>query len=57
MAKAAECSRLSIINISTNLRRFGNVRAPLNRVGRQRSITPPMTETLRDRLLNSPGYM
>jgi hypothetical protein len=38
MAKAAECSKLPIINIGNNLRRFGNIRAPLIRVGRRRSI-------------------
>ncbi|KAJ5365326.1 hypothetical protein N7517_008212, partial [Penicillium concentricum] len=55
MAKAAECSKRSIINISNNLRRFGNVRAPPARVGRRRSITPPMIEALCDRLLEKPG--
>lgn len=54
-AKAAECSKRSIINISNNLRRFGNVRAPLTRVGRRRSITPTMLEALCDRLLEKPG--
>ncbi|KAK9846153.1 hypothetical protein MYU51_002995 [Penicillium brevicompactum] len=32
MAKAAECSKRSIINISNNLSRFGNVRAPPTRL-------------------------
>lgn len=53
MARAAECSKRSIINISNNLRRFGNVRAPSTRVGRRRSITPPMIEALC--LLEKPG--
>ena len=55
MAKAAECSKRSVINISNNLRRFGNVRAALTRVGRRRSITPPMLAALCDRLLEKPG--
>ena len=56
MAKAAECSKRSIIiNISNNLRQFGNVRAPLTRVGRRRTVTPPMIEALCDRLLEKPG--
>ncbi|KAJ5335689.1 uncharacterized protein N7506_005625 [Penicillium brevicompactum] len=55
MAKAAECSKRSIINISNNLSRFGNVRAPPTRVGRRRTVTPPMIEALCDRLLEKPG--
>ncbi|OQE67447.1 hypothetical protein PENNAL_c0171G09942 [Penicillium nalgiovense] len=55
MAKAAECSKRSIINISNNLRRFGNVRAPPTRVGRRRTVTPPMIEALCDHLLEKPG--
>ena len=55
MAKAAGCSKRSIINISNNLGRFGNVRAPPTRVGRRRTVTPPMIEALCDRLLEKPG--
>ena len=55
MAEAAECSGRSIINISNNLHRFGNVRAPPTRVGRRRSITPPMLEAICDHLLEKPG--
>lgn len=55
VAEAAECSKLSIINISNNIRRFGNVRAPPTRVGRRRSITPPMIQALCDYLLEKPG--
>jgi hypothetical protein len=55
MAEAAECSERSIINIRNNLRPFGNVRAPLTRVGRRRSTTPPMIQTLYDHLLKKPG--
>jgi hypothetical protein len=53
--KAAKCSKRSIVNISNNLRRFGNVRAPLTRVGRRRSVTPRMLEALYDHLLEKPG--
>jgi len=55
MAKAAECSKRSVINISNNLRRFGNVRAPPTQVGRRRSVTPPMLHALCDHLLEKPG--
>ncbi|KAK5805869.1 hypothetical protein VI817_000127 [Penicillium citrinum] len=55
MAKAAECSKRSVINISNNLRRFGNVRAPPTQVGRRRSVTPPMLQALCDHLLEKPG--
>ena len=55
MAKAAECSKRSIINISNNLRWFGNVKAPQTRVGRRRTVTPSMLEALCDHLLEKPG--
>lgn len=55
MARAAECSKRSIINISNNLRRFGNARAPPTRVGRRRTINPSMLEALCDYLLVKPG--
>jgi len=54
MAQAAECSKRSIINIRNNLRFFGQVRAPSTRVGRRRSITPPMIQTICDHLLEKP---
>ncbi|KAI2734408.1 hypothetical protein DTO013E5_9997 [Penicillium roqueforti] len=43
------------MNIRKNLRLFGNVNAPPNRVGRRRTITPLMIEALRDHLLEKPG--
>jgi transposase len=55
MAKAAECSKHSMINISNKLRQFGNVRAPPTRVGRRPTVTPSMIEALCDRLLEKPG--
>lgn len=55
MADAAECNELTINNVRKNLRLFGNVHVPPNRVGRRRTITPPMLEALRDHLLEKPG--
>jgi hypothetical protein len=51
IAEAASCSERSVKNIRSNLRLFGTVRAPPNRVGRRRSITPVMLEALCDHLL------
>ncbi|KAJ5142504.1 uncharacterized protein N7515_001291 [Penicillium bovifimosum] len=55
MAEAAECSEQTIKNIRRNLRQFGHVHAPSTRIGRRRSITPPMLEALCDHLLEKPG--
>ncbi|KAI2791665.1 hypothetical protein POX_c04532 [Penicillium oxalicum] len=55
MADAAECSDRTIKNVRRNLRLFGSVHAPSNRIGRRRSITPPMLESLCDHLLEKPG--
>lgn len=52
---AAGCSARSITTIRTNLRQFGDTRAPPIRAGRPRSITPPMLEALCDHLLGKPG--
>ncbi|KAI3096440.1 hypothetical protein CBS147333_9579 [Penicillium roqueforti] len=58
ITEAAECSGRSIINIRNNLHQFGTVRAPPTRVGRRRSITPPMLEAVCDHRLAKPGlYM
>ncbi|OGE46974.1 hypothetical protein PENARI_c081G08890 [Penicillium arizonense] len=54
MAEAAECSEQTIKNIRRNLRLFGQVHAPPTRIGRRRSITPPMIEALCDHLLEKP---
>ena len=51
MAEAAECSEQTIKNIRRNLRLFGSVRAPSNRIGRRRSVTPLMLEALCNHLL------
>lgn len=55
MATAAECSERSIVNIRNNPRLFGHVRAPSTRVGRRRTVTPPMIQTLCEHLLEKPG--
>lgn len=55
IAEAAGCSERSVKNIRSNLRLFGSVRAPPNRVGRRRSITPVTLEALCDHLLEKPG--
>lgn len=54
IAEAAGCSKRSIITISTNLRLFGDVRAPLISGGRPRLITPLILEALCDHLLEKP---
>jgi isocitrate/isopropylmalate dehydrogenase len=55
IVKAAECDKLSIINLRNNLHRFGNVRAPLTRVRRRRSVTPSMLEAVCVHLHKKPG--
>ena len=55
MADAAGCSERTIKNIRRNLRLFGTVHAPPNRIGRRRSITQTMLEALCDHLLEKPG--
>lgn len=54
MAHAADCSKQSIVRIRSNLKVFGNVRAPRNGVGRPRSITPSMLEALCEYLMEKP---
>ncbi|OKO92776.1 hypothetical protein PENSUB_12761 [Penicillium subrubescens] len=54
MAEAASCSKRSIITISSNLRMFGDVRAPLILGGRPRMITPFVLEALCEFLLEKP---
>lgn len=55
MAEEAECSERTIKNIRKNLRQFGNVHAPPNRIGRRPTLTPSMLEALCDHLLEKPG--
>jgi transposase len=55
MANVAGCSDRTIRNIDTNMRLFGNTRAPANGAGRQWLITPSMLAALCDHLLEKPG--
>ena len=55
MVEEAECSKVTIINIRRNLRQFGSVHAPPNRIGRRRTVTPLMIEALCDHLSEKPG--
>jgi transposase len=54
IASVAGCTTRSIRTIRANLRCFGTSKAPANRVGRPRSITPPMLRALYDRLIEKP---
>jgi transposase len=55
MAEAAGCNKSTILRISSNIRMFGSVKAPPNKGGRPRSITPDMLEALCDHLFEKPG--
>lgn len=48
------CSTRSVRTIRTNLGCFGTSKAPANRVGHPKSITPPMLRALRDQLIEKP---
>jgi len=54
IAAIAGCSDRSVRAIASNLRYFGQTKAPPNGVGRRRRITPPMLDTLREHLLEKP---
>ncbi|THC88362.1 hypothetical protein EYZ11_012193 [Aspergillus tanneri] len=54
MADVAGCSERSIRYIRSNLRLFGSVKAPPNKAGRPRTVTPPMLDALREHLLAKP---
>lgn len=54
MADAAGCSIRSIKRIRSNPCSFGATKAPSNGVGRRRSITPPILDTLHEYLLEKP---
>jgi transposase len=55
MAKEAECSKVTIINIRRNLRKFGSVHTPPTRRGRKRTVTPLIIDVLCDHLSENPG--
>ncbi len=54
IASVARCTTRSVQNIQSNLRCFGTTKAPLNWVGRPRTITPPMLSALLEHLLEKP---
>jgi transposase len=54
MASVAGCSCRSVTRIRSNLRYFGTTKAPVNRIGRPRHITPPMLEALCKHLFKKP---
>ena len=54
MARIVGCSERSIRTIRLNLRLFGTTRAPSNRGGRPRSISPPIMNALYERLIEKP---
>jgi hypothetical protein len=54
MAEVAGCSDRSIRAIRSNLRYFGTTSAPFNGIGRRRSITPLMLQTLCEYLVQNP---
>jgi transposase len=54
MASAAGCSARTIYSIESNLKLFGDTKAPPNGVGRPRSITPQMRGALREHLTEKP---
>jgi transposase len=51
MAEAAGCNKSTIRRISSNIRLFGSVKAPPNKGGRPRNITPVMLDALYEHLL------
>lgn len=55
IARVAQCSERSVTNIRRNLDLFGNPRAPPNRVGRHKTVTPHMLQVLCDHLYENPG--
>jgi hypothetical protein len=50
------CSKRGVYRIKRNLRLFGTTTAPSNSVGRPRSITPEIQDTLCEHLLDNPGF-
>lgn len=54
MAEAAGCNERTIRRLRSNMRLFGGVKAPPNKGGRPRSVTPVMIQVLCDHLLERP---
>ncbi|KAJ5434405.1 hypothetical protein N7491_005000 [Penicillium cf. griseofulvum] len=55
IAQAAGCNKSTISRISSNTKMFGSVKAPPNKGGRPRSITPVILEALCDHLIEKPA--
>lgn len=55
MARAAGCNRRTILRISSNIKIFGSAKAPPNKGGRPRSVTPVMLEALCEHLIEKPN--
>jgi transposase len=54
IARTVRCSTRSVQTIRSNLRCFGTTKAPPNRAGRRRTITPPMLSALLEQLIQKP---
>jgi transposase len=54
IANVIGCSKRTVYAIQSNLHYFGSIKAPLNGVGRPRSITPPILDALYKYLLEKP---
>ena len=54
IARTVRCSTRSVQKIRSNLRCFGTTKAPLNEVGRRRTITPLMLSALLEELIEKP---
>lgn len=54
IARTVCCSTRSVQNIRSNFRYFGTTKAPLNGVGRCRTITPPMLSALLEQFVEKP---
>jgi transposase len=55
MADVAGCSERTIRNITSNVQLYGTTKAPGNRAGRRRRITPSMLAALCEHLIEKPG--
>jgi transposase len=54
MAEAAGCNERTIRRLRSNMRLFGSLKAPPNRRGRPRNLTPVMIQALCDHILEKP---
>ena len=54
ITKDIDFSERAVYTIQSNLRHFGSTKVPSNCIGRPRSITPPILDTLCEYLLEKP---